>query len=73
MGLIKKNPLAGEIGVPGVSKLGEGFFFLTETVGRSYPHRLSLCIKPETVGRSYPTGLVCVLSRKPWGALPPPA
>jgi hypothetical protein len=38
---LKKNPLAGETGVRGFSKPGEGFFFLMKTVGRSYPHRLS--------------------------------
>jgi hypothetical protein len=36
-----KNSLAGEIGVRGFSKQGEGFFFLIKTVRRSYPHRLS--------------------------------
>jgi hypothetical protein len=41
MGLIlKKKSLAGETGVQGFSKSGEGFFFLMKTVGRSYPHRL---------------------------------
>jgi hypothetical protein len=37
---LKKNPLAGETGVRGFSKPGEGFLFLMKTVGRSYPHRL---------------------------------
>jgi hypothetical protein len=37
----KKNRPAGEIGVQGFSKLGEGFFLLMKTVRRSYPHRLS--------------------------------
>jgi hypothetical protein len=36
MGLILKNPLAGETGVRGFSKLVEGFF-LMKTVGQSYP------------------------------------
>jgi hypothetical protein len=31
----KKNPLAGETGVRGFSKPGEGLFFLMKTVGRS--------------------------------------
>jgi hypothetical protein len=42
--LKKKKLLAGETGVRGFSKPGEGFFFLMKTVGRSYPHRLGfLC------------------------------
>jgi hypothetical protein len=41
----KKNSLAGETGVRGFSKPGEGFFFLMKTVGRSYPHRLSFFSK----------------------------
>jgi hypothetical protein len=40
MGFLK-NPLAGEIGVRGFSKSGEGFFFLMKTVRRFYLHRLS--------------------------------
>jgi hypothetical protein len=37
MGLIKKNPLAGETGVQGFSKLREGFFFLMKTVEAVLP------------------------------------
>jgi hypothetical protein len=33
MGLILKNPLAGETVVRGFSKPGEGFFFLMKTMG----------------------------------------
>jgi hypothetical protein len=44
----KKNPLAGETGVRGFSKPGEGFFFLMKTVGWSYPHRLGFVVKKPT-------------------------
>jgi hypothetical protein len=37
MGLILKNLLAGETGVRGFSKPGEGFFFLMKTVGAVLP------------------------------------
>jgi hypothetical protein len=41
MGLIlKKKSLAGEIGVRGFLKLGEGFFFLMKTVGTVLPTNL---------------------------------
>jgi hypothetical protein len=41
MGLIlKKNSLAGEIGVRGFLKPGEGFFFLMKTVGTVLPTNL---------------------------------
>jgi hypothetical protein len=41
MGLILKNPLAGETGVRGFSKLGEDFFFfLNDVIVRKIPSKI---------------------------------